>query len=405
MWKTPSRTGTGGYALRLGALAMLAVALLYLGHKVFSGTDTIDFKYIHLAGALWQEGVNPYTDAFREAGKDLFIGMNRPQYLLYPPHWWSIAVASAQFGYETAGQIWRIFTAGCMIGGCLLLHDTIRRSSGRPQPWRTWAMLLFACLMSATAITLALGQTSHLLFFGICLFVRAYVSGARGIMALALVVVMLKPNFGLAVALFLLPFPIWWSSLAGGAAITLLLSLPALLPFGVTEVIQGYLHALSQWETLPPNAPLSTTGLRYLAKIGLGLDLPGTWCALTAAALSLCYGAILSRQPALSESPHARAATLGPLLTGLILFIPLHTYDMVVLIPLIALAAALPVSNQIPFFLLMLIALRPNNIATALGLTMPEETFSVGSGLVTFASLLILLMWIARTWRWHHLRP
>ena len=369
---------------------LLSGALLYLAFKVLADGDTIDFKYIHLAGTLWLDGINPYSAAFRETGQAIFTGMNRPEYLLYPPHWWGISAAVARIPYDTAGLIWRFFMAVCMIAGCFALHDIPRRIIGETRLWRTWAMLIFAAAMSATAVALSLGQTSCLLFLGLCLYLRAYVVRDRGLMVLALVLVMLKPNFGLALSLFLVPALFWWPSLIAGAVAVLALSLPALLPFAPAEVVRGYLNALGQWETLPPNIPGSTTGLRYLAYLLFDLTLPGRWFALAAAALALGLGAIWrdGTRPAFW-----RAEGLGLLLACLVLIVPMHTYDMMLLIPLIALCAGMPTGIQAALLVLMLVAFRVNNLASALGLTIPEETYFPGSGLVTAVALLIVAVW------------
>jgi hypothetical protein len=396
---------------RACAALLLVLALLYLALKVFEGTDTIDFKYIHLAGALWSEGIDPYSAAFAEQGQIRFQGMNRPEYLFYPPHWWAIATGSAQASYELAGQVWRIFMAACMIGGCLVLHRTVTHIAGEPRPWRTWAMLACAGVMSATTIALALGQTSCLLFLGVCLYVHAFVTRRRRLMAVALVIVWLKPNVGLALSLFLVPGLVWWPALIGGALAVIAASLPALLPHGPVEVIRGYLFALSHWEGLPPNVPGSTTGLRSLVYRLSGATLPGNWFAMIAALFALLLGFLLgavTRARGVTTQPQVQAISLGVLISGLVLIIPLHTYDMMLFIPLIALAAALPRPGQGIFAGLMLLALRPNNLAISLGLTTPEETYFLGTGLVSLIALAMLALWLAYApgaVRGRHLQP
>ncbi len=402
--RTPPQT-----AQRAGGILLLALAMLYLALKIFDGTDTIDFKYIHLAGALWSEGIDPYSTAYAEQGQIRFEGLNRPEYLFYPPHWWAIAIGFAQVPYEVAGLLWRALMAACMIGGCLVLHRTVIHIAGESRPWRTWAMLVMAGAMSATAIALSLGQTSCLLFLGVCLYVHAVVTRRRGLMVLALAIVMLKPNFGLALSLFLVPGLFWWPALIGGALAVVVASLPALLPHGTPEVIRGYLFALSHWEALPPNVAGSTTGLRHLVHLLTGSTLPGTWFAMTAALFALGLGFLLGAVTrARGGAPRAQAFVLGNLISGLVLIIPLHTYDMMLLIQLIALAAALPRPGQGIFAGLMLLALRPNNLAMALGLTTPEETYFLGTGLMSLIALAMLSLWLACAFgaaRGRHLQP
>lgn len=385
--------GTNRLIVRGAALALLAGALIYLTLKVFDSGDTVDFKYIHLAGELWLEGLDPYSIAYKEQGEIRYVGRNRPEYLLYPPHWWGIASTSALISYESAGLLWRIFMALCLIGGCLALHGTVRQIAGTAQwgraSWRIWAMLVMAAAMSATAIALALGQTSCLLFLGVCLYARAFIARDRWLMGVALILVMLKPNFGLALSLFLVPTLFWWRSLIGAAVAVLLLSLPAILPHGLLEVIGGYLHALGQWETLPPNTARNTTGLRYLAYMGLGATVSGKWFAILGLAVALGLGVALRHR---LDQPGTRAAALCVLIAALVLIVPLHTYDMMLLIPLIALGAIWPLWAQAGLGVLMLVSLRPNNLEAVLGLVTPGETYFTGTGTATVAAVLILLV-------------
>ena len=371
-----------------GAILILALALAYLVLKVLDGTDTIDFKYIHLAGALWGEGVDPYSTAYAEQGQIRFQGLNRPEYLFYPPHWWAIATGFAQLPYEVAGLVWRITMAACMIGGCLVLHRTVIHIVGEARPWRTWAMLMMAGAMSATAIALSLGQTSCLLFLGVCLYCHAFVTGRRGLMVLALVIVWLKPNVGLALSLFLVPGLVWWPALAVGALAVVAASLPALLPHGPLQVIRGYLHALSQWEALDPNQPWNVTGLRHLAELATGAVLPGTPLALAASALALGLGVLLVR----AATPSRRAAALIPLIALLLLFVPMHSYDMVLLIVLIALGVVLPGWAGAVLALALLAALRANNLESLLGLSGPAGMGAPGTTVLSLAVLAIVLV-------------
>ena len=250
-------------------------------------------------------------------------------------------------------------------------------------------MLVFAGAMSATAIALSLGQTSCLLFFGVCLYVHAFVTRRRGLMVLALVIVWLKPNVGLAFSLFLVPGLFWWPALIGGALAVVAASLPALLPHGPIEVIRGYLHVLSQWEALAPNQPWNITGLRHLAELVTGAVLPGTPLALTASALALGLGALLVRR---DETARGRAAALIPLIALLLLCVPMHSYDMVLLIVLIALGAVLPGWAGAVLALALLAAFRANNLETLLGLSGTGGMGPPGTTVLSLAVLAIVLV-------------
>jgi hypothetical protein len=361
--------------VRVAAVLLLLLAVAYLGSKVFEDSDTVDFKFIYLAGDLWLEGQNPYSEVYAARGEQDFPGLNRPGYLLYPPHWWSIATASALIPYETALVAWRIACALCLLGGCAALHATGRALAAPFLPARTVLVLVLAMSMSATAIAISLGQTSCLLFLGISLYTLAYVRQQRVLMVLALVIVMLKPNVGMALSLFLVPSLAWWPSLAVAAAVVLAASLPALLPFGVVEVLRGYLAALAEWEALPTNAAHSTTGVRNAAHLLFGAAVPGGLLALAGFAAAALIGLAARLSPLRGSEARHRAAWLCLLVVTVALLVPLHTYDLMFLLPVVPLSASLPAAAEAFVLLLFLPLWRPNNLATLIGLADPESRF------------------------------
>ena len=141
---------------RLAWLGLAVVLLAYFGAKILGAGDTIDFKYIWLAGELWSEGVNPYTEVYVARGEEAFVGLNPPTFWVYPPNWWPIATGSAVLSYETAGLLWRILSVVCLFLGCFV----ITKSLPNLPFWVHIAFWGVAATMSATAITLSLGQTS-----------------------------------------------------------------------------------------------------------------------------------------------------------------------------------------------------------------------------------------------------
>jgi hypothetical protein len=158
-----------------------------------------------------------------------------------------------------------------------------------------------------------------------------------------------------------------------------------MLPFGVIEVIRGYLEALGEWETLPTNAAHSTTGVRNAANLLLGADVPGGPLALAGFAAAALIG-VAARVSAVRDSEvRHRAAWLCMLIVTAALIVPLHTYDLMLLLPVIPLSTALPATAEVFVLLLFLPLYRPNNLAEVTGLVDPGSRFFPGTMIASMA--------------------
>jgi hypothetical protein len=152
---------------------------------------------------------------------------------------------------------------------------------------------------------------------------------------------------------------------------------------GIGPFLDAYLGQFAFHETMAPNHPHSMTGARNLLYELFGWrvsTLPLTLvAALGAFALGMAEGA----------SADSRAVTLGTLLVLLCLLVPLHTYDMMLLAPLIILAARVAPGAQLLGAVGLLLVFRANNLAEVTGFFAPGTVLFVGSRIATIGVVLL----------------
>jgi hypothetical protein len=369
------------------SVSLIACALAYLIMKaVFDRSDTVDFKYIWLAGDFWRTGLNPYGPDYVAAGERIFVGSNRPPFWPYPPNWWPIATATAMWPYGISLKIWRVFSAFCLIGGSAILIRALRQAGHVLTPLRHAAYAVFVGASSATAITLSLGQTSALVFLGVCSYAAAWIIKSRGLMILALTLLFLKPPIGIVVAASLLAYPLWWTSLAVAAGLAIITSLPALVAYDTASVLKSYLEILGTYTTHAVNLPVSTTGLRNLLASVVHIDAsPALLTLAGACVVALVCASIRSRSGSVDPQ---RLVALTIALT--LFFVPLHPYDFIMVAPLVLLHARASLGAQALLGVGFLICIRANNLHSALGLHDPAGGYFQESGLVSLAATALL---------------
>jgi hypothetical protein len=365
------------------AAILALLGLSYLVFKVLSQDPAVDYPYVWLAGSFWVDGQSPYAPSFGEAGRALVPAGHAPQYWFYPPNWWPVATVMALLPYDASLTLWRSVSATLLVGGTAAVGVAACRARLVSGPAWPLAMLAFACLMAATPQALSLGQTSFLSFFGAALFVAAGLGRHRTMMAVALVLLMLKPQVGLAFCLFLLPRPVWWPSLAAAAVITLALFLPQLRLTGIGPFLDSYLAQLRAHEGLSPNHPLEMTGLRHLGWMLFGQS----WAPLPLSGLAgLAVLAIGGRRRTV---PADHDLELSGVIAVVCLVVPLHTYDMMLLAPLVILTRRFSVAARVFTMLGLAMVFRANRISEMFGLHDPATVDFTGSRLTTLGSLVI----------------
>jgi hypothetical protein len=378
-------------------IGLLAAAIVYLATKVVApDVAGVDLRYLWLAGLLWGEGIDPYSSEYGARSAEFMARGNVPQWLPYPPYWYPWATLLARLPLETAEQLWGLFSGVLiLIAGAVfsMAFRTVWRDAGY-LPVLMLFIFLAACSPTAQAITV--GQTSPLILFGLALYFLAIARQSQQLMCLALIVVMLKPNFGLPFAAYAFLLPRFRMPTLLAAGLSCCAMLPALLPHGPMAVITGYVEVLSGYGEHPANRPSAVTGLVNLTYQISGFTLSG-FAAVGQSVLVAILLALKLNKDAKSGSAAAKEALTSPLLllVSTLFFVPLHTYDLLLVAPILFLPSLLRPRYRLEWAAwgaALLLLFRPNNLAEAAGLVTAAESHFPGSILASVALLVLLLL-------------
>lgn len=371
--------------LRLaGAGLLLAAALAYLLRKsLFSHDPESDFRFLWTAGRMWAAGADPYGDGYTATGARLFPDGNPIAYWLYPPQWWAICRALAALPVAQALALWRTANALLLVGAGVVLVRAARRAGLAVPAWGALLYLALLPLAEGTPQTLAMGQTSILVFAGLSLVASALLDGSGMRMIGGLVLLGLKPQFGAAVLLALAVDRRWWRAIALALAISLAAALPQLVAHGVGPTVAGFLHNLARHGALPPNQPEKLTGFTQIVVRATGVHVP-TGLSVALAVLTGAAAVLWWRRRA-ADPARSAAGTALALVAASMAFIPLHSYDFVALPPAALLAVPFGLPARITTWAGILLACRAGALAGSLG---ARDTGDIA--LLTLAAALVL---------------
>jgi hypothetical protein len=375
----------------LAAIAVLAVSTVYIGSKIFlPPQNAIDFKYFWLAGDLWRDGIIPYAPIFLERGQEVFAGGSVPQQWAYPPHFRPFAEVMAQGPFEVSAYIWRAFNVAFVAGGVLLVVAGMRETL-RLEGYVIALAIAVAFTMSGTAISVAIGQSATLIFVAYCAFVFGYLTDRRAIMILALVVLMIKPTYGIIPAFFLLAHWRYFSTLFIAGSVTVALSVWGLWGADLPAVVKYVAAALEKYATAPVNGAADMTGIRHLIYLTPVGETSQFIYALLGACLAFALGWFVDRGGIVGLN---RMRGVSFLCLVMLVFAPMHTYDSYTALALVLPALALSRVEMISSLGLLLVFWRSNNVAEISGLRLPETLYFTGSTLESLASGAVFLILI-----------
>lgn len=371
----------------IASIACLIVASIYIGLKVFlPPNDAVDFKFFWLAGDLWQSGIVPYGPIYLERAQEVFTVGSVPPQWAYPPHFRPISELLALAPLDLSAYLWRFFNVTAVAGGVILLIWSIRPALRLP----VYAALLavaVALTMSATAISVAIGQSSPLIFLGYGLFAFGYLTNRPAALVIALIVLMVKPTYGFIPAFFLLAQFRYFRTIVIAALITVALSAWGLGGEDIRVVLAHVLDAFSSYTDDRVNSASEMTGLRHLVYLaGLG-EISQLAYVLAGSVLAFCLGWAV--RDGAHEADRIRAMMFVGLL--LLVFAPLHTYDGYFALAVVIPALALTRAETLACFALLFVTWRSNNLAEVTGMKSAESLVFTGSTLEAFAATLALI--------------
>jgi Glycosyltransferase family 87 len=366
-----------------------------------------DFRAPWIAGRLWASGQNPYGEAFTSEYLAAFGAIGPADFFNYPSYWFPIAVPLSFLPFRTAYILWQLLNFVLLLAATALTSHILTKK----KPIHFWTTFLvglsFATLMQSTVWAFLAGQTSILLYFGLAaIFYGLYEKNQQVLMS-GLIAVALKPNIGAVLYLLIATMPEWRKTLAVAICVLVLAAMPAVIHdpsgnlFGFLANLDRYYGfqlppdasrdiAASEWIRIQDgnwvefiaNAPTTMIGLfHFTDALPRGL----TSKALIAAAAIVSV--IVYRRGGPDELRFARITLV------ILLFVPLHIYDMVMLmIPALFLwSRGITDPRMLPALAGLLICLRPGNIAKVLDIMPGSITQQYGTLPATIGLLLVAI--------------
>ena len=368
------------------AAFLLAGVAFVLLRSLVDPRAEVDFRFFWLAGKLWADGLDPYSDSFREIGAAILPPGNVVLYWFYPPQWWGVSRIMALLELEQAVMVWRLLNGAMLLLGTALLVAAVEKDARRR--WIATALWGgIALLIEPTANLLALGQSAGFVYLALALLAAGGLRRRPWLVGLAVFLATFKPQVGLLVLIWAMLVPSFRIAALAGVASAGLLTLPHVMQFGPLATVREYLANAARWGDLPSNMPLTSSGpVNLLARLGVeGIAL--SWQTPVAVA-AIVFAARLT-----SDRSVRPIMPLALMTAAIAAFMPLHIYDLtILLIPLILLVATGAASLWVlPLTLLLIV--RPGKIETLLGI--PQYSGDISAGLIGFDIAALLLFALA----------
>jgi len=362
---------------------LFAVTLVALKEPIFpsNGYFPIDFKYFWLSGQIWLGGETPYGEAFAALGAETFPG-EKINPFFYPPNWWPLAALTALTDPNTAENIWALASVAALalaawhLAG---LSQSARTAIGR---LRLFVLILFVLVVfsHSAPIALHIGQPTLFLLCAFTSLLLALRDHNRLQLMLALVVLLLKPQFSLPLS-FALFVCVSWARIPVLIA-GLFTGVLALLGLGLSapvDVFSQFLDNVALYNGFPENWPIHMAGpLFAFALLGLPEISAFVWLGLSF--LAVLAIAVLARRQNLDLTQSASSVDLAILVAALTIFLmPTHNPDTLLAMPaLLMLERAIGVKRILLLIGAMLV-MRAFSVSTMLeGFIFAEKTVWVG---------------------------
>ncbi|MCO6437807.1 MAG: DUF2029 domain-containing protein [Phycisphaerae bacterium] len=348
-----------------------------------------------MAGKCWLAGDSPYQrEVFFDRWENL-TGTPRRAQFAYPPSTVVIAVPLALLDWSVArftldfGNVFSLF---------LILFLLSRSAIDCGVSTRRIAI---ACIIAGStasnAMVLTLGQLTLIAVGGLtladfCIRRNHHILAGVGI---ALAAFKLHVT---GICLLYLAVRRGWKAPVIGAGLVIVAALVG-IGGNITEFMSRYSSCLAEYRVASANQPQALVGLPRLLQ-ALGIQRPTLIGALLGLLMaSLCLYLRL-RDPVFPESPTAAKAgntrsctdSLGPPAAITAAFVPLHIYDLVLLVPMVFATISSPLRRLLVFLPGLICVLRPTNVARILTQVHNMHPQEAAGWVATAGSLYLLVV-------------
>jgi hypothetical protein len=318
-----------------------------------------DFRWFYAAGKAWLQGVSPHVpDRFNEVWSAHFGAPLAP--FANPPTAVVITVPVALLPWDSAFHLYDAINIASYALILLFLLGIVRHHDPQPPPWRTALALALAASSSAVPGVIYAGQTSLVVAVGIAGMLYCTLKQRLWMAAAWMVLASIKPQLSLLPFIWLC---VWRPGLLPRTAVIIgaVVAASFLLAWD-PQFLGGILRSLEVYRTLPFNR-LENSSVGLYRWFGAG---PVGWIAPLCAVLATAWIAHRARAAA---APAALGIPM--LLTALLM--PIHPYDLTILMIPVCLLVAFSWSWwYVPAIVLVLRPLAVDKALAMVGWPPPE---------------------------------
>ena len=392
----------GIIAIIAGLLALRAFYHLLAGVYYFRGDAGFDFRYFWVAGRMWADGRNPYGSDYLGTASKLIADGHIPEVWAYPPNWWPISSALGLLEIVRANLLWSLTGVALCFASSFLIASAFRWAhQSTSHPVRDLLVGAGAALplihffgtsaLEATSLTLAIGQTSLLIYFGIAALLYGIARGSRLICAIALSIIFLKPHIGLPFAALFLVYNSWSrQALVLAAAVSVIMAAPALWIDPLSPI--GMLRNMARYDGIvPATLPQATTGLRLVIWEVFGFDLGGLGSGIIAALAAALVPMLFRRFHTGDDEQRILWWCTTATVATTIALAPLHYYDFVIAASLMPAVLVSPIRYSIVAILSTALILRADTLGKLTGLYDHSVGIFEGAPIATAGGFLLLI--------------
>jgi hypothetical protein len=369
------------------------VGVLYLGRKaIVDPFNGVDFKFLWVAGRVWAQGHNPYDPSYGAVFAKAFGYASSPW--PYPPNWLPIVVPLSILDAPDAELLWRVINFGFALA-IVALGVMIARH-WRPQHKAlpvALILLLYISVLQAVPICISTGQTSLLVTFGAMLFYLGIVAQRTLPTVLGVAILTLKPQLAVVPIIGAFALDLMRRDTLIGLATSAAISVPALVIGGFRESTMGFLSNVQAYGEINNNPPMYVTGLEHIANRITGFY-PSSlvWIGFAGAAAATIGLARRRYSGTTMGGIDGRVQVLlitSPVLTCF--FIPLHSYDNVILASVVLITLLRPYPGNMLMVVGLTLSFRPSNLIQVFGLVgEPSQTTITNLALSIAYSILLV---------------
>lgn len=373
------------------SLLLFVIGLIHIGLKIFTINEVSgwDFRVIWISGKIWLDQLNPYVlDVFEQY--NTFKPKGFEHLWVYPPNWSAVSVPISYMPFSYSVILWNVSSV-CALSYALYLFMSSIHSKMSKSEWTSYLLLvLFTFYFShSMGVNLFLGQTTIIVTAGILFYFQGIVANNHKTIILGAILLCLKPNLAIVILPIYLLFRRDLKTIFLVILAVLAMSLPAFLLSGLVPTLKGFLDGLKEYVKFKVNTGADLTGLAHIVYVLTDKNISGILLTFTG---SICTLILLStlKKSDLTEQNNTFCVAFYYTLTMVLFFVPLHSYDWIVLLVLVA---TLPRLNKLLIFctgISALLVIRSKNLESILEINLARNNTFNDTTLLTLVSVILL---------------